>query len=377
MFKGKGTNNFRKNLLARNTEAKTVRKIVTIIAVALILIFLIGSVSGYMYIKSALKPVDPQSEEEIEVSIPVGSSTSTIAKILEDQDLIKDARIFRFYTKFKNYSNFQAGDYTLSPSYSIDEIVERLQGGKVMEEPAHVITIPEGKTIEEIATIYSNQLSFTKEEFLDKVEDEDYIEELIEKYPAILSDTILDSEIKTPLEGYLFAATYSFYEDEPSVEKVVEDMLEKTKEVVEAYNDDMDDQDLTIHELLTMASLIENEARSEEERKMIAGIFYNRLDEGMTLQTDPTVLYAQGEHKEEVLLDDLDIDSPYNTYKIESLPIGPISNFAKNSLEAALLPEDSDYMYFLHDFDGNIHYAKTHDEHVQLKEEYRSEDEKE
>jgi len=377
MFKGKGTNNFRKNLLARNTEAKTVRKVVTIIAVALILIFLIGSVSGYMYIKSALKPVDPQSEEEIEVSIPVGSSTSTIAKILEDQDLIKDARIFRFYTKFKNYSNFQAGDYTLSPSYSIDEIVERLQGGKVMEEPAHVITIPEGKTIEEIATIYSNQLSFTKEEFLDKVEDEDYIEELIEKYPAILSDTILDSEIKTPLEGYLFAATYSFYEDEPSVEKVVEDMLEKTKEVVEAYNDDMDDQDLTIHELLTMASLIENEARSEEERKMIAGIFYNRLDEGMTLQTDPTVLYAQGEHKEEVLLDDLDIDSPYNTYKIESLPIGPISNFAKNSLEAALLPEDSDYMYFLHDFDGNIHYAKTHDEHVQLKEEYRSEDEKE
>jgi len=377
MFKGKGTNNFRKNLLARNTEAKTVRKVVTIIAVALILIFLIGSVSGYMYIKSALKPVDPQSEEEIEVSIPVGSSTSTIAKILEDQDLIKDARIFRFYTKFKNYSNFQAGDYTLSPSYSIDEIVERLQGGKVMEEPAHVITIPEGKTIEEIATIYSNQLSFTKEEFLDKVEDEDYIEELIEKYPAILSDTILDSEIKTPLEGYLFAATYSFYEDEPSVEKVVEDMLEKTKEVVEAYNDDMDDQDLTIHELLTMASLIENEARSEEERKMIAGIFYNRLDEGMTLQTDPTVLYAQGEHKEEVLLDDLDIDSPYNTYKIESLPIGPISNFAKNSLEAALLPEDSDYMYFLHDFDGNIHYAKTHDEHVQLKEEYRREDEKE
>src|SRR5699024_12051227 len=92
MFKGKGTNNFRKNLLARNTEAKTVRKVVTIIAVALILIFLIGSVSGYMYIKSALKPVDPQSEEEIEVSIPVGSSTSTIAKILEDQDLIKDAR---------------------------------------------------------------------------------------------------------------------------------------------------------------------------------------------------------------------------------------------------------------------------------------------
>src|SRR5699024_11287017 len=122
MFKGKGTNNFRKNLLARNTEAKTVRKVVTIIAVALILIFLIGSVSGYMYIKSALKPVDPQSEEEIEVSIPVGSSTSTIAKILEDQDLIKDARIFRFYTKFKNYSNLLYIDYTLTSSYSIYDI---------------------------------------------------------------------------------------------------------------------------------------------------------------------------------------------------------------------------------------------------------------
>jgi len=374
MSKGKRTHSYRENLIAQSKEARTVRKIVFIILLSLVLIFLVGGISGYMYIKSALEPVDPQSEEEIQVSIPMGSSTSTIASILEESNIIKDARIFRFYIKFKNKSDFQAGEYTFSQSLTLDEIIESLQSGKVIADPIHTVTIPEGKTIDQMAEIYSKKLSFTKDEFIERVEDKEYIEELIEKYPTILSEKILDSDIKTPLEGYLFAATYSFYEEDPPIETVIEDMLDKTAEVIQSYDVAIAEQDLTVHEVITMASLIENEARTEEQRKKIAGVFYNRLEEGMMLQTDPTVLYAHGEHKDRVLYEDLEIDSPYNTYIITDLPIGPISNFAENSLEAALFPEESEYMYFLHDFDGNIHYAKTLDEHTSLKEQYRSEE---
>src|SRR5690625_977121 len=148
MSKEKRTHHFRNNLIARSKEARTVRKIVAIIITSLVLTFLVGGISGYMYIKSALEPVDPDNDEEIEVTIPIGSSTSNIASILEENNIIKDARVFRFYIKFKNMSDFQAGDYTFSQAYTFDDIIETLKSGKVLEDPIHVVTIPEGKTIE-------------------------------------------------------------------------------------------------------------------------------------------------------------------------------------------------------------------------------------
>jgi UPF0755 protein len=369
MSKKKIKNTYRNNLIKRSNEARTVRKIVSIIILALIVIIAIGGISGYLYIKSALEPIDPTNKENIEVTIPMGSSTSSIANILEENDIIKDARIFRFYIKFKNESDFQAGEYVFNQTLSLDEIIESLKAGKMMAEAVHTITIPEGKTIQQIATIYANQLSFTEDEFIEKVNDVPYIEELISEYP-ILTETILDPEIRVPLEGYLFAATYEFYEEEPTIEVVIENMLDKTMEIVVPFQDDIAAKEFTVHEAITFASLLENEARTEEQRKQIAGVFYNRLDEGMKLQTDPTVLYALGGHKDKVLLEDLKIESPYNTYVIDALPIGPISNFAQNALEAVFEPEESDFIYFLHDAEGNIHYSVTYDEHLAFKKEY-------
>ena len=357
-------------MIARSEEAKTVRKIVTIIISSIVLILIIGTFFGYMYVKSALKPLDPESTEQIEVEIPMGSSSSNIATILENNGIIKDGRIFRFYTKFKNESEFQAGVYTLTPSLTFDEIIEQLKSGKVTEEPIYTVTIPEGKTIEEIAEIYASTLPIRKEDFIEKVNDKEYIEQLINMYPQLLSESILDPEIVTPLEGYLFAATYDFYEEEPTVESIVKQMIDKTVQVVTPYMEQIEEKGFTIHESLTFASLVEKEAKTKEQRSMIAGVFYNRLEQKMPLQTDPTVLYALGEHKDKVLLKDLEIDSPYNTYQVVDLPIGPIANFGENSLEATLHPDETDYLYFLHDQDGNIYYAETHDEHVQLKNKY-------
>lgn len=366
---------FKENLTERNTEASTVRKIVSIILFSLILIVIIGGVSGYTYIKNALKPVDEDNKEKIEIEIPLGSSTSQIANILEENNVIKDARVFRFYIKFKNKSDFQAGTYTFSQANTLDEITEILKSGKVMEEAIHTITIPEGKTIEQIASIYEKQLSFTKEEFIEKTEDEEYIKELMNQYPSLLTDEILDEDIKSPLEGYLFAATYSFYVNEPTIEEVINQMLKKSVDIMQEYEKGILEKDMTIHEAFTFASIVENEAKTEEQRVKIAGVFYNRIEEGMKLQTDPTVQYARGEHKERLTYKDLEVKSPYNTYYIEGLPIGPISNFAENALAAVVSPDDSDYLYFLHDFEGEIHYSKTNDEHNEKKQKYRSDDE--
>ncbi|SDQ47544.1 UPF0755 protein [Virgibacillus subterraneus] len=370
MFKKKKSGGYKDNLIKRNDDARTVRKIVAIIIISLILILVVGGISGYTYIKSALQPVNPDSEKEVKVEIPMGSSTSSIANVLEENGIIKDSRVFRFYIKFKNESNFQAGEYTFTPSMKIDEIITALKNGRVLEEPVYTITIPEGKTIDEIAGIYAGKLPFSKDDFLDAVNDPEYIEILINTYPDILTNNILNPDIRTPLEGYLFAATYNFYEEEPSVQFVVEQMLDKTVEVVTPYLDEISARDFTVHEALTMASLVEKESSSEDQRDNIASVFYNRLDEGMALQTDPTVLYALGKHKEKVLSKDLEIQSPYNTYQVKSLPVGPISNFAKNSLHAALNPAESEYKYFLHDGEGNVYFSETHDQHLEYKAQY-------
>lgn len=370
MFKWRKSSGYTDNLKKRSDDARTVRKIVTIVIISLVIILLVGGISGYMYVKSALQPVNPDSDKEIKVEIPMGSSTSDIASILEDKGIIKDARVFRFYIKFKNESNFQAGNYTFSPSMTLDQIIKSLKNGKVLKEPKYSVTIPEGKTIKQMAKIYGGKLPFSKEDFLNKANNVKYVRTLIEKHPSILSKKILDPDIRTPLEGYLFAATYNFYAKKPTVESVIEKMLDKTEAVVTPYLDEIAAQDLTVHEAITMASLLENEAKTFEQRQKIAGVFYNRLEKGMPLQTDPTVQYALGGHKEKVLLEDLKVESPYNTYQVKGLPVGPISNFAENSLKATINPEDSKNLFFLHDSNGKIHYAKDYNTFLELKEKY-------
>ncbi|WP_407269530.1 endolytic transglycosylase MltG [Radiobacillus sp. PE A8.2] len=354
----------------KGEEAGLVRKIVMITLTCITLIIGAGAYWGYSYIKTALEPVDATDDTTTKVEIPLGSSTSQIAAILEENNIINNAKIFRYYIKFNNVTQFQAGEYDFSPSMTLDEVINKLQTGKVMKEAVLTVTIPEGKTIDQIAEIYAQNAGIDKEEFIETVNDPAYIEQLMNKYPAILTDEILQEDIRTPLEGYLFAATYDFYEEEPSVKTIVTAMLDKTESVLTNYLSTILDKDfygekMTVHEAITMASLVENEARTEEDRKQISGVFYNRLADGMKLQTDPTVLYALGKHKDRVLFDDLEVHSPYNTYVVTGLPIGPISNFSESSLQSVVEPIESDYLYFVAASDGSIYYAKTFDEHRQ------------
>lgn len=370
MSKDDKHNGFQNNLIKRGEEASKVRRIASIIIIGFILILMIGGLSGYLYIKSALEPVDEENSEAIEVEIPIGSSSSTIASILEENGVIKDARVFRFYSKFNNVNEFQAGNYTFNTAMNMDEIIESLQSGKIIVDPTYNVTIPEGLTVDQIADIYSEQLSFSKEEFLEVANDSEFIQKLIDSYPNLLTEDILDEEIRTPLEGYMFASTYDFYEENPSIESIIERMVEQTDVIYNKYAGRISELGYTPHEAITFASLVEKETGHEEQRPQIAGVFFNRFNADMELQTDPTVLYAKGEHQAVVTFKDLEIESPYNTYHVKGLPIGPISNFAENSLKAMVEPEESDYLYFLHDEKGEIHLAETLEEHVENREKY-------
>ncbi|QXE00510.1 endolytic transglycosylase MltG [Terribacillus sp. DMT04] len=358
---------YQQNQDRRMEEASVVRKIVLMTISVIIVLLLIGALGTFIYVNASMKAVDSDNDTTQVVEVPMGSTASSIAASLEDQGLIKNAFIFRLYVKFSGEANFRAGNFELSPSMSMQQIVDKLNDPEAGSTPSASAAVPEGSDIEEISSILSETLGINQQDFLDKMKDEAYIRQLISEYPGILTDDILQEDIRYPLEGYLFAATYSFLSDDSlSIDNIVHMMLDKSQQIITPYLDDFKQRDLTIHEAVTFASLVENEARNKEERNMIAGIFYNRLADDMKLQTDPTVLYALGEHKPRVYYKDLEVDSPYNTYRIKGLPVGPISNFSESSLQSVVNPKTSDYLYFLAGDNGQIYYARTFDEHEEL-----------
>lgn len=354
----------------RKKEARTVRKVVTITAIAFLCIGLLISAILYFYVKGGLKAYDAKDDSEITVEIPIGSGLTLISKKLEEAGVIKDARIFKYYAKFNNESQFQAGTYQLTKSMTPDELIESLKTGKVYRKPVFTMTIPEGLTIEQIGEVVEKNTAITKEEFVSYVNKPETINHLMELYPNIVTEEVKNEQIRTPLEGYLFPATYPFYEENPSVEDIVLTMMEGTAMNVTPYLDYLESNDKTVHWLLTFASLLEREATATADRESIASVFYNRLEADMPLQTDPTVLYALGEHKDRVLYKDLEVQNPYNTYQNKGLPPGPIAAPGRSSIEAVTDPADTNYLYFLADKDGNNHFTDSYEQHLINRDKY-------
>ncbi|WP_339200341.1 endolytic transglycosylase MltG [Peribacillus sp. FSL P2-0133] len=362
----------RMKLLEQQGEAKLVRKIIMITVASLILLIGIVGLVGFLYINSAMKPVDPDDDTIKKVKIPIGSSVNGISTLLEEQGIIKDARVFKYYIKFRNESGFQAGEYKLSPSMPIEDIVTSIKTGKLMKEAAMKITIPEGKQLIQIADIIAVKTGEDPKKVFKKLNDKKFVNTMQEKFPQLLTSEIENEKVLYPLEGYLFPATYDFYEEKPTLESIVIEMLKKTEETLQAYESQMDKNDYSVHQMLTFASLVEEEATAQVDRGKIASVFYNRIEEGMPLQTDPTVLYAKGSHKSRVYYKDLEVKSPYNTYKNKGLPPGPIANAGTTSIDAVLKPEKTDYLYFLATPEGEVLYSKTLDDHNNKKAEHIS-----
>ncbi|MEW4355351.1 endolytic transglycosylase MltG [Enterococcus faecium] len=359
----------RRNL--RKKEDKIVRKIILVIALTLLIIGGFLGFTVYRYVDSGLKPLDKSDDQLVQVES--GSSNKQIGEILEKDNIIKSGIVFNYYTKFKNLTGFQAGYYQLAPNMTLDEIGKQLQEGGT-SEPTKVadgkIAIPEGYDIDQIAERVAKVTGKDKKEFLDLVNDETFFNELYQKFPELLESASKAENTKYRLEGYLFPATYDYYTS-TSLKDLVIEMVNKTNTVMQNYYSAIKQKNLTVQEVLTLASLVEKEGVKENDRKNIAQVFFNRIKANMPLQSDISVLYALGEHKELVTYEDTAVDSPYNLYTNTGYGPGPFDNPSEEAIKAVLEPAENDYYYFVADTStGNVYFAKTYEEHMELVQKY-------
>ncbi|TAA66858.1 endolytic transglycosylase MltG [Planococcus salinarum] len=355
----------------KKKEVKVVRRIVFVIALFLLIGAVVLGYQGYTYVTSALEPVDPDSDEVVEIEVPIGSNLDSISALLEENGIIEDARVYKYYVKFNNESEFQAGTYGLLPSMTLDEITQSLKTGKVYREPLFTINFPEGLTLEQIAeNVIAEKTDHSAEDFMAKVTEEAYIDNLMASYPDLLTEEIKGENVRYALEGYLFPATYPFYEEDPSLELIIEQMLDATQANIAPYSVILEEQGKTPHWLLTFASLLEEEATAKSDRQVISSVFYNRMDQDMPLQTDPTVIYAMGEHRDRLFNEDYKFEHPYSTYVNKGLPPGPIASAGASSIEAVLDPAETEYLYFLADSEGTNHFSVTYEEHLAKRDQY-------
>ncbi|MEW8993380.1 endolytic transglycosylase MltG [Clostridium sp.] len=311
------------------------KKIVGIVVIVLIAIL---TASGFYYIYATKSPL---KGDEVTIVVNEGDSLYNILDSLDNQGLVKNKTLTKVYMKLHNTSvELVPGTFKVLGKSSFEEIIAILENKN--NEGSISVTIPEGYDIEKMAILFEEKGLFTKDEFL----------KAVKEYPA--PDYIPAKEGRRyDLEGFLFPDTYFF---NPGV---------KPNEVIATMNNAFNSkiksiipEGTNVYDIITIASLIENETRVDEERPLVSSVIYNRLksEDMKKLQIDATVIYALGEHVDTVLYKHLEVDSPYNTYKINGLPIGPISSPGLSSILAAVKPESTDYLFYVLEKDKIHHY---------------------
>jgi UPF0755 protein len=320
------------------------RKIIIIILVIVGVLILLGATAGFYVLYQIKTPVS-KSEYAQEIIIEKGDSIKIIGQKLEQADLIRGCFYFETYVWLKNEKNLQAGEYIFRPSMPISEIVESLAGGKINRNDIK-ITIPEGFSVKQIDERLSQAGLIDQGDLINL------------KLSAI---SYLPSAIS--FEGYLFPDTYIFSK-KAAVEEIIQKMLDNfDKKITAEIQKEIARQDKNLEEIVNLASIVQQESTSSEEMAKIAGVFYNRLNIGMALQSDATINYITGKGMRQPLLEDTKIDSPYNTYKYKGLPPTPICNPGIEAIKAAIWPEQHDYFYFLHPLSSPTVFSKTLEEH--------------
>ncbi|NQM13217.1 endolytic transglycosylase MltG [Streptococcus suis] len=367
----------------RKKQDKAAKRIVSVVMSLVVVFFLATCTFGYFWVKSSLSPINSQATESIQVEIPEGSSTLEIGKILFENDLIKNATVFNYYSKIKSYNNYQSGYYNLKQNMSIDEIARALQetgSATPQKESSGSVLIVEGYTLTQIANSItlnaktddkSDKTPFTSEEFMATVTNQEFIDRMVATYPNLFASLpAADSGVVYSLEGYLFPAVYDYYDD-TTIESLVEYMISTTDARLQPYYETIANKNLTVNEVLTLASLVEKEGSTDEDRRNIASVFFNRLNAGMPLQSNIAILYAQGTLGEETTLADdatidTSIDSPYNIYWNAGLMPGPVDSPSLSAIEAVINANTTDYLYFVADVTtGTVYFAQTIEEHDQ------------
>ncbi len=334
---------------------------IIVIMVLGVLILATGIV--FMYYNNNLKPVDKDDTTIIEVEIPEKSSAKQIGKILEEKGLIRSSTIFYIYVRLNNPGTMNSGKHKLSKSMSVQEIIDKLVNETDKENANEItITFEEGITMRQVALKISEKTNNSYESVLEKANDSEYIDKLIEKY-WFITDDIKNDDLKYKLEGYLFPDTYRFSGKDATVEEIFGKMLDTMQENLEPLRKDIENSGLSVHQILTLASMVEKEAPNNEKyRKNIASTFLNRIERNMSLGSDVTTYYAQDIDNAKKYIEEnceggrncinYNYSSPYNTRLTDGsmngkLPVGPIATISLGCLKASVYPNDTDYIYFI------------------------------
>lgn len=349
-----------KKVLRKRKKKKKIR-VFRLLIVIFVFLAIVATV-GNLYYKRASKAVDPKTNKEIIVEIPEGSRAKDISTILRDKKLIRNKRVFISNVKnSKNAEKVKAGKYKLSQNMDNKAIIDKLVAGKVYQDGIKV-TFPEGSVSTDIVDKLVKSGLGKRETYVSLFRNP---KEFSKKY------TFLSNNKITTLEGFLYPETY-FFKKETSEKQVFEKML---AEFEKKYNKNImpivEKNKLDFYDTIIMASIVEKEAINDEDRDTIAGVFYNRLDKKMKLQSDAVLQYGLPERKSRVLYKDLKVETPYNLYLNAGLPPTPVANPGLESLMAAASPKKTDYLYFVTGTDGKNYYSKTFEEHKVHADKYR------
>ena len=332
-----------------------------------IIVLLIACLGGiYGYYQKSLKPVQTESEPVV-FRVDEGSTLNSVTVQLQNEGLIRDAKMAYYYGRLNHLTGIKAGKFSLDKCWDVPRILAYLNNDIAATKDSVKVTIVEGDWAKDAAKKISKACGIPEEELLSLWNDREYIRSLMPRYP-FLTEEMFKDDIRILLEGYLAPETYLFDVD-MNAKQITEMILDQSLVLYDQYKDAIAASRFTIHEAYTFASIIQYEAgRNMEDMRLVSGVFYNRMDVGMPLQASATVCYAVNFDKEtdqwQVCEVNGDFDSPYNTYKYTGLTPGPIENAGALAFEAALNPTPSDYYYFMTDVStGEFHYARTLEEH--------------
>lgn len=348
------------------------------IALSLIVILSVVVVAVCTYYNINMAKVSNDSTLK-EITIEAGSIDS-IANNLKKNNLIKNVTIFMIYTRLTNKTNLKAGTYNFSEDMGVKKIVDILKKGSKINPNEISITFKEGINIRKIATLISENTNNSYDDVIKKASDETFIDTLINKY-WFLTEDIKNKNIYYSLEGYLFPDTYRFNNREVTTEEIFTKMLDEMDKKLSKYKDEINKSDLSVHEIITLASIVELEGAKATDRKGVAGVFYNRLASSAypTLGSDATTYYASKIDDWSYSLTYKELNDCKNKYNTRcssntGLPIGPICNPGIESIEATINPDKHEYYYFVADCNGKVYLTKNSTEHNNIINKLKKED---
>lgn len=345
------------------------KKIIIIIA-SIFLVLLIG-IASYMFL---LSPVENKNDSNIVFVVNKGEGKKEIVANLKKANLVRSKYATLMYIVLSNNKNIQAGSYNLNRSLNTKEIINQLNSGDAIKlsKPSVSITFKEGITLKKYLELISENMDLNYDEMLKTINDKTFVKELTDEYWFLTNDVLSDN-IYYALEGYLYPNTYEFYKDS-TIESIIKKMLDNTKQNLEKYKTEIENSNYSIHNIMTMASIVEKEAISYTDRQKVAQVIYTRLDKKMSLGMDVTSYYGVGKDmKESLTMSDLNNSNPYNTRLTSfiGLPAGPICNPSIESIKAVLNPADTDYIYFFADITtGNVYFTNDYNEFENFKKIY-------